>query len=160
MDAYICPKAQNISPDEITVQKKPQIDIYKPPQIHKLQPIIKLSFPEENMDIQRERQYSMLKQTTQDNRISKQEINENRIEQLEQNEENPLYFQNDQRDQQNDSREDSNSALLEVKYKPILKNPISPKNCQNDGESQKSVKKVTFNKKQNVIYSSFRKQKQ
>lgn len=37
------------------MQKKPKIDITKPPKIHKLYPIIKLNFPEENIDIQRER---------------------------------------------------------------------------------------------------------
>ncbi|CAD8118654.1 unnamed protein product [Paramecium sonneborni] len=160
MGAQICPNAQHKSHDEITVQKKPKIDIQKPPQIHKLEPIIQLSFHEEIMEIQRERQYSIPKQTTQDYSTSKLEINENKIEQLEQFEKSQLCSQNDQKDQQNDSRDDSNSALLEFKFKPILKNVIAQKNCQNDGESQKSVKKVTFNKKQKVIYSGFRQQNQ
>ncbi|CAD8202122.1 unnamed protein product [Paramecium pentaurelia] len=160
MGAHICPNAQNISQNEVTMQKKPKIDISKPPKIHKLQPINKLNFPEEIMDIQRERQYSIPKQTTQDQSTSKQDINDNRIEPLEQFEGIQVNLQENQKDQQNDSRDDSNSALLEVKYKPILKHPPSPRNCQNDGESQKSVKKVTFDKKQKVIYSSFRKPKQ
>ncbi|CAD8204049.1 unnamed protein product [Paramecium octaurelia] len=160
MGAQICPNAQNISQNEITLQNKPQIHITKPPKTHKLQPIINLHFPDEIMDIQRERQYSIPQQSSQDQSTSKQEVTENKIEPLQQLEGIHLNPQDNQNEQQNDSRDDSNSALLEVKYKPILKHPPSPRNCQNDGESQKSVKKVTFDKKQRVIYSNFRKPNQ
>lgn len=55
--------------------------------------------------------------------------------------------------------------LIIAKHKSILKNKMndnkSPQNRDNESMSgsQRSIKKVTFDKKQKVVYSSFRKPK-
>ncbi|CAD8185415.1 unnamed protein product [Paramecium pentaurelia] len=166
MGSHICQNIQESKEDQITLQKKIQVNIYKPPQLQKPQPIIKLLFPEENNQIEKERMNSLPKQNSSDNTLTKQEFNQNQQGPLDINLTNAL---NDQLDLQNNSRDDSNSGLQEVKHKSILKNKVmagsnssSSNNAQKDNESvgsQRSIKKVTFDKKQKVIYSSFRKPK-
>ncbi|CAD8107012.1 unnamed protein product [Paramecium sonneborni] len=166
MGSHICQNIQPQSEDQITQEKKIKINIHRPPQIQKPQPIINLIFPEENTQYEKERMNSLPKQNSSDNTLTKQELNENKRDPLDINLINAL---NDQLDLQNNSIEDSYSGFQEVKHKSILKNKVmagsnssSPKNAQKDIESigsQRSIKKVTFDKKQKVIYSSFRKPK-
>ncbi|CAD8115578.1 unnamed protein product [Paramecium primaurelia] len=166
MGSHICQNVQSSNEDQITQEKKVKINIYRLPQIQKPQPIINLLFPEENIQIERERMNSLPKQNSSDNTLTKQELNQNKHDPLDYNLTNAL---NDQLDLQNNSRDDSNSGLQEVKHKSILKNKamagsnsFSSKDVQKDIESigsQRSIKKVTFDKKQKVIYSSFRKPK-
>ncbi|CAD8100514.1 unnamed protein product [Paramecium sonneborni] len=166
MGSHICQNVQPSFEDQITQEKKVKINIHKPPQIQKPQPIVILLFPEENTIIEKERMNSLPKQNSLDNTLTKQEQNNNNCDPLDIN---LINAQNDQIELQNNSREDSNSGLQEVKHKSILKNKVmigsnssSPKNVQKDNESigsQRSIKKVTFDKKQKAIYSSFRKLK-
>ncbi|CAD8197576.1 unnamed protein product [Paramecium octaurelia] len=166
MGSQICQNVQPSHEEQITQERRIKFNIHHPPQIHKPQPILKLLFPEENTQIEKERMNSLPKQNSSDNTLTKQELKGNKNEPSDFNLANAL---NDQLDLQNNSKDDSNSGLQDVKHKSILKNKamvgsnsFSSKEVQKDNESigsQRSIKKVTFDKKQKVIYSSFRKPK-
>ncbi|CAD8178511.1 unnamed protein product [Paramecium octaurelia] len=166
MGSQICQNIQESKDGQINLNKIVQVNIYKPPQIQKPQPIINLLFPEENNWIEKERMNSLPKQNSSDITLTRQEFNQKKPDP---SDINCTQGCNDQLDLLNSSKDDSNSGLQELKHKSILKNKVmagsnssSSNNAQKDNESagsQRSIKKVTFDKKQKVIYSSFRKPK-
>ncbi|CAK87230.1 unnamed protein product (macronuclear) [Paramecium tetraurelia] len=166
MGSQICQNIQESKDGQINLSKIVQVNIYKPPQIQKPQPIINLLFPEENNWIEKERMNSLPKQNSSDITLTRQELNQKKPDPQDIN---CTLGCNDQLDLLNSSKDDSNSGLQELKHKSILKNKMmagsnssSSNNAQKDNESagsQRSIKKVTFDKKQKVIYSSFRKPK-
>ncbi|CAK88119.1 unnamed protein product (macronuclear) [Paramecium tetraurelia] len=171
-----CQKQINIPEQENNKSKQPQIYIKGPPKLCKPSPIKILQFQADEVAIEKELCISLPKLLSQEKEfaITEQEMP---IQNVKNSLEEELLFrqESDQLEQQNNSKEEGNSQKNEVKgssnyiskHKSILKNkmnngsnPQSPKNQMKDSQnfgSQRSIKKVTFDKKQKVVYSSFRK---
>ncbi|CAD8048095.1 unnamed protein product [Paramecium primaurelia] len=172
----MCQKQINIPEQENNIQKQPKIYIKGPPKLCKPSPIKILQLQTDDATIEKELCISIPKLLTQEKEFAFTE-QEMPIKNVKNSLEEELLFrqESDQLEQQNNSKEEANSQKNEVKgsskdmskHKSILKNkiyngsnPQSPKNQLKDSQtfgSQRSIKKVTFDKKQKVVYSSFRK---
>ncbi|CAD8059569.1 unnamed protein product [Paramecium sonneborni] len=172
----ICQKQISIEEYQNNKSKQPKIYIKGPPKIQKLIPIKNLYFQGDEITIEKEQYISLSKLISKE---KEQAITEQKLAVKDVKislEEEILYRQeSDQQEQQNNSKQEVNSQKNQVKgsqnditkHKSILKNkinngsnPQSPKNQLKDSQtfgSQRSIKKVTFDKKQKVAYSSFRK---
>ncbi|CAD8061462.1 unnamed protein product [Paramecium sonneborni] len=150
--------------------------IYGPPCIEKPQPIPILCFSDDDINFQKEeeQQHSSQKFLLQEEellQLSERDLKQADVK-LSVDDVLILKEKPELREQSSISKEDPNSDLRDsnldiTKHKSILKrrsqnnsNPQSPKNQLKDSlttGSQKSIKKVTFDKKSKVVYSSFRK---
>ncbi|CAD8056645.1 unnamed protein product [Paramecium sonneborni] len=172
----ICQKQISIEEQGNNEKKQHKFLIKGPPKIQKPIPIKNLQFQVDDVIIEKEQCISIPKLLSQEKefRITEQEL---AIKDVKISLEEEILFrqESDQLEQQNNSKDEGNSQKNQgkgsnndiSKHKSILKNkvnngsnPQSPKNQLKDSltsGSQRSIKKVTFDKKQKVAYSSFRK---
>ncbi|CAK58400.1 unnamed protein product (macronuclear) [Paramecium tetraurelia] len=171
----ICQKQITISEQEINKSEQARIYIKGPPKVQKPSPIENLQFQSDVVMIEKEKCISLPKMQSQEEEFTIAEL-EMTIKdvKIQQTEEIAFLQESDQQEQQKISNVERNSLKNETKgsnsniskRKSILKNkihdgsnPQSPNTqlleSQTTG-SQRSLKKVTFNKKQKVVYSSFR----
>ncbi|CAD8044606.1 unnamed protein product [Paramecium primaurelia] len=150
--------------------------IYGPPSIIRPSPIEILKFSDEDFNYQQEKEqwYSTQIPQSEDQALLQISDRDLKLTQVKLSVEEVLILkeQPESPDQISFSKDDQNSEIKDsqqdiAKHKPILKhknqntsNPQSPKNQLKDSQtsgSQRSIKKVTFDKKSKVVYSSFRK---
>ncbi|CAD8144603.1 unnamed protein product [Paramecium pentaurelia] len=171
----ICQMQITISEQENNISKQARIYIKGPPKVQKPCPINNLQIQSDVVPIEKENFISIPKIISQQEEFAITE-QEKAIKDVKfQLTEEIIFLQErDQQEQQNNSNVEKNSLKNQKKSscynickgKSILKNkiydgsnPQSPKTQLKESltfGSQRSLKKVTFNKKQKVIYSSFR----
>ncbi|CAD8043192.1 unnamed protein product [Paramecium primaurelia] len=152
--------------------------IYGPPSIEKPQPIQLLKFSDDDINYQQDKEFQYSPQKIHSQEQTNAYISSGDFRLMEQklsvDEALILNEQHEQQEQNSILKEDRNSQMKDsnqdiVKYKSILKHkstntintsyPQSPQNQLKESQTsntQKSIKKVTFDKKSKVVYSSFR----
>ncbi|CAD8144708.1 unnamed protein product [Paramecium octaurelia] len=171
----ICQKQITHSEQEINKSKQARIYIKGPPKVQKPSPIKNLQFQSDVVMIEMEKCISLPKIQSQEEEFTIAEL-EMTIKdvKIQQTEEIVFLQEGDQQEQQGNSNVERNSLKNQFKgsntsiskRKSILKNkipdgsnPQSPNTQILETQtiaSQRSLKKVTFNKKRKVVYSSFR----